>query len=374
MKRIYHLDILRNFANMIRCLIHAGIPYMVSETPIWPTNDKGSWVFDIMIFEFHLFVMELFFVLSGYLFAMQIQKHELKKVIINRLRYIVLPFFIGLIILVPFILSIFTLSQYSGWSFFQFDIFIEAYLEGWRLGFEMFFPTGNLWYLYYLIIFYSFSLIFRSQLLNQILYGSISKILIIAIIISSACMFFMDRWIVDAPLTFTPDTTSLIHYYLFFLIGGFIFNSPSLSKELIHNYRSMLFSGCIMGVISLIFQFWHGKTEIEFYYFIQVLAIFSTCSATYFLVFGIWGFCFAKYFKISKSFNYLTDASYWIYLTNMSVVAMIQLILIPLAIPIFIKFIISFSLSLFICLITYEYFVRYTLVGELLNKKRKRKS
>ena len=117
MKRIYHLDILRNFANMIRCLIHAGIPYMVSETPIWPTNDKGSWVFDIMIFEFHLFEWSCFS-FSLDLICNANPKHELKKVIINRFRYIVLPF-IGLIILVPFILSIFTLSQYLDGPFFN---------------------------------------------------------------------------------------------------------------------------------------------------------------------------------------------------------------------------------------------------------------
>ena len=63
MPRNASIDYLRNFANLCRCIIHAAIPYMVTETPIWPVNDKGALFFDVIVFEIHLFVMELFFVI-----------------------------------------------------------------------------------------------------------------------------------------------------------------------------------------------------------------------------------------------------------------------------------------------------------------------
>ena len=82
MSRIVHIDYLRNFANILRCFLHASIPYMMTDS-IWPVNDNGSLLFDVTVFEIHLFVMELFFVISGFLFAMEINRSNLSNIIKN---------------------------------------------------------------------------------------------------------------------------------------------------------------------------------------------------------------------------------------------------------------------------------------------------
>ena len=66
MNRVLYIDYLRNFANITRCFIHASVPYMVTVAPIWPVDDGGGWFFDFITFELHLYVMELFFVISGF--------------------------------------------------------------------------------------------------------------------------------------------------------------------------------------------------------------------------------------------------------------------------------------------------------------------
>ena len=88
MSRNLSLDYLRNFANLSRCLLHASIPYMVTYAPVWPVNENGSWFFDFAVFEIHLFVMELFFVIAGFVFAIQLQKQTTLSLFIDRTKRI----------------------------------------------------------------------------------------------------------------------------------------------------------------------------------------------------------------------------------------------------------------------------------------------
>ena len=89
MSRIVYIDYLRNFANITRCFIHAAVPYMVTAAPMWPVDDQGSWFFDFAIFEGHLYVMELFFMISGFMFAMELKRSSVRKTINNRFNRIV---------------------------------------------------------------------------------------------------------------------------------------------------------------------------------------------------------------------------------------------------------------------------------------------
>ena len=135
---------------------------MVTKAPIWPVDDKGSWFFDFVVFENHLFVMELFFMISGFIFFFFLNLNPTRKVLANILKRILLPFSLGLLIIVPVVLSLFSLSQYPGFTFFDFEIIQRSYLSGWNLASENFFPTAHLWYLYYLLIFYLFTLLIKN--------------------------------------------------------------------------------------------------------------------------------------------------------------------------------------------------------------------
>ena len=371
MNRLLYIDYLRNFANITRCLIHAAVPYMMTASPIWPLKDNGSWFFDFAIFESHLYVMELFFMISGFLFAIQLNRSNVQVILKNRFKRVVVPFLLGLVIIVPIVLSFFSLSNYSAYSFLEYESLKTSYINGWSLGFENFFPTAHLWFLYYLILFYAITLLFRKQVL-RIKISSFMKLMIFSIVVSSFCMFFMKRWIVDNPLTLTPELPSLIHYYMFFIIGVIANNSKYFINQITSKSSKLLFIGLVFAFCAIIPQLWFESKDLHFYKFIEVLAIFLSCSSIYLLVFALWGFCKKRNFKSSKYLQYLTDSSYWVYLSNMPIVIFLQLILIPLNISVFIKFIIVFIGAFTLSMITYEYFVRYTFIGALLNKKRLR--
>ena len=371
MERFTAIDYLRNFANLCRCIIHAAIPYMVTKSPIWPVDDNGTWFFDFIIFEIHLFVMELFFVISGFMFIMLLKKKSIYQAITDRFKRIFIPFLLGLLILIPIVLSLFSLSHFRGLELIKLATITKCYSEGWKLAMQNFFPTAHLWFLFYLIIFYSLTILLKRNI-NYLINLSIKQVLLIGIITSSICMFFMDRWIVDNPLTLIPDIPSLIHYYIFFLIGMLTFNSSRILQTIINKSRKIFIAGLVIGLLATLPQIFFERVDLYYYKIIKLFAIILSCSASYLLVIGFWGIAYNLKLPNSKILRYITDSSYWVYIINMPIVTIIQIVLIPFNISIFLKFIIALLSALFISMLSYEYFVRYTFIGTILNKKRKR--
>ncbi len=70
--------------------------------------------------------------------------------------------------------------------------------------------------------------------------------------------------------------------------------------------------------------------------------------------------------------RYFTDASYWVYLSNMPLVMLWHVMLAPLDMSIYVKFPISLLGAFGMSMLTYEYMVRYTWMGAVLNKRRVR--
>ena len=74
----------------------------------------------------------------------------------------------------------------------------------------------------------------------------------------------------------------------------------------------------------------------------------------------------------SRTLRYISDSSYWLYLIHLPLVILAQWLVRDLQIPAFLKFAaITIVISAFL-LLTYEYGVRYTVIGRLLNGPRTR--
>ena len=70
--------------------------------------------------------------------------------------------------------------------------------------------------------------------------------------------------------------------------------------------------------------------------------------------------------------RYLSDSSYWLYLAHLPLVMIIQGCLAPLSLPSFVKFTLVLVIASVLLLLSYEYCVRYTPIGTLLNGKKTR--
>ncbi len=74
----------------------------------------------------------------------------------------------------------------------------------------------------------------------------------------------------------------------------------------------------------------------------------------------------------TKAVRYLSDASYWFYLAHLTPMVLIQALVRTWPVPSWIKFLFVCVLTCLILLVTYQYMVRYTWVGRLLNGPRVR--
>ena len=90
------------------------------------------------------------------------------------------------------------------------------------------------------------------------------------------------------------------------------------------------------------------------------------------MVFGSIGLCRRFLSHESMSLRYISDSSYWLYLAHLPLVMLAQWLVRDLQIQASVKFAgITVAISVFL-LITYEYGVRYTLIGRMLNGPRSR--
>ena len=90
------------------------------------------------------------------------------------------------------------------------------------------------------------------------------------------------------------------------------------------------------------------------------------------MIFGFIGF-FRHFFSGEhKVIRYVSDSSYWLYIAHLPVIMLVQAWISPWDIPAFPKFLIACALTTLPLLLIYEYGVRYTFVGTLLNGKRTR--
>jgi glucan biosynthesis protein C len=90
------------------------------------------------------------------------------------------------------------------------------------------------------------------------------------------------------------------------------------------------------------------------------------------MVYGSIGF-FLRYFRSESSlWRYISDASYWMYLIHLMIIAGLQVFLLNFPLPALVKFASILTLTFVITLVSYHYFIRYTWVGNLLHGKRQK--
>ena len=88
--------------------------------------------------------------------------------------------------------------------------------------------------------------------------------------------------------------------------------------------------------------------------------------------FGFIGLAESKIKNFWKWPRFISDSSYWMYLIHLPIVTFLTFVMFEISISPLFKFFVSSTITLLVCLITYKYFVRHTLIGTILNGKRSR--
>jgi peptidoglycan/LPS O-acetylase OafA/YrhL len=155
----------------------------------------------------------------------------------------------------------------------------------------------------------------------------------------------------------------LAYYGCFFLFGVATFD-----KDEIRNHRNRAWPFLLLASIGLLLP--AGIIKIDNW----TLAMILQPAYAWAMSLGMIGLFQRWFARPNPTVTWLSDASYWIYLTHLPLVIVLQVMIRDIPLPSFIKFISLIMVTTLILLITYERFVRYTLIGTMLNGPRSKQN
>ena len=423
--RIHALDHLRAVAMLLGIVLHGVIAHQTTVSYVWPIQDPSRHVAADFIYHcIHCFRMPLFFILSGYLSRgvfYRIGAEAFMKRRWNRLG-------------IPLVICIFTISpineamqsygdSIAGPPNIELDN-LEQWLEREELSskrpIEIGEPTGersvgfymkrsfskfwrntqlgHFWFLYYLIfMFLTVPRLARwmEQKLSEDWVNRLDQFcrtsirsrwvafpLALTIFPILFVQFNVYNWGLGTPLSiFLPfpffligclELNMVMIYGLFFSAGWVLDRHPNSLYIMSERYRFNLTLGCLGALISFgLEQQFLLQVNHPLRWLAKSSALFIYACGSVSLSLGFIGFFIKKFPHENRVWRYISEASYWIYLTHLPVVFYLQAALAPLGWPWWFK-LLSTSVVTFLTLtITYHFAVRTTIIGRILNGKRK---
>lgn len=370
-ERINGFDALRTIAMWLGIVLHGLIVYKAKPEVNWPHDPDVhvyflNWLYDYI----HIFRMPLFFMVAGFFARFVIKRSGTGYFIKQRFKRIVIPFTIGVILIVPISLLPFNYYQF-------YYVQEQATNEAWHNSFlQMFKWSGlvHLWFLYYLILFYFFSLttVFFVGKLKFNFSGKLSRLVenvsLLKLLFISLLLFLILLWLHDVvpPVNtgIRPNPGSLVYYYFFYCWGWIMQTNLKSINSLKKNCWVLFITGTAISVLR--FKGVMGnQSEVTY-----LLAAVQTVS----FIAGFTGL-FMKFFHAeSKVWRYCSDATYWVYIIHLSIIVSLQVAFINSPIPGWLRLPAVLIITFFVTLVSYHFFVRYTIIGEYLHGKRIRPS
>lgn len=365
-ERFHGLDAVRGIAMLLGIVIHASLPYIEGlPKGLWPSDKNTSNIIAI-IFEFiHIWRMPIFFIISGFFANLVITRKSLIIWWKNRFLRLVLPamiFFPIASITIPWIFK----YGYTG----NINFFFSN--EG---------QPHHLWFLYHLFIFVLFSIFIK--FFGLIIYKFFKQInLIVVVDIFNTVKSFLGRHIFDsrfpilmifvffifnlftgADLIINPLASGL-----YFLFGYRLYKNNLLFDFIKSNWKFYLIGGLTVTIIFFILNTQASNFAKEDVRWIPWVIL--KISSAVLLSFSFIGLAEQKFSNLNPMVRFISDSSYWVYLIHLPLVAFITFFMFKITIFAELKFLIAIILTSAICLVTYKYFVRSTIIGILLNGKK----
>lgn len=371
--RIYGLDALRAIAMLLGIVLHSSIAYKVYPNPSWPSDNQfHSWFFDGLYLFIHAFRMQIFYLVAGFFACLLYKKIGENAFVKHRIKRIVIPFIGSLIFVLPI-----TIAPFLYYKYFIADQLSlqEAQSQFFR---QLFRWNGmaHLWFLYYLVIYYGVMLvILRIKPLQRFTIrlnpSSFIQVLGIGITLAVIQILCCQDAIVEVSAGIIPRASNLIYYGFFFMVGYHVQQNQEQFLQLSKQTWLYLLSGGILTAVLLYFLVTKNQDGLlPSTMPIKSLVAFQTI----FLVFGAIGF-FLRYLNTEKpSLKYIADASYWLYLVHLSMVASLQIAFCYTGIPGALRFWLILLITNVVALATYEWFIRYTFIGTILHGPRTKTS
>ena len=165
----------------------------------------------------------------------------------------------------------------------------------------------------------------------------------------------------DTSTGLIPQPHLLVFYGIFFAFGAFYYDCDDRDGQLAKYWRWSLPLG--LFVFLPLARATLGQVVVSGCF--QVICAWA-------ISFGCIGLCNRYLTKENKTIRYLSDSAYWLYLAHLPLIILLQAWVRDWDIPAFPKFVFVCSLCTILLLVSYQFLVRYSFIGLLLNGPRSR--
>jgi glucan biosynthesis protein C len=380
-ERLHALDAVRALALILGVFFHATVSF-VQGFALWPVTDiDRSPIMGGTFFVLHIFRMTMFFFVAGFFARLSLHKRGLGGFVKDRLKRIGIPLVAGWPIMIASIMGI------AVWAAVQATGKMPPAPP--MPDMPGFFPLTHLWFLYVLLWLYALSLLLRAVILR------VDR--------NSAFRQLVDRVVkVVAPSYFAPLVLALPFLVALWFAPVWFhwFGIPPADMNLIVNPQALAAFGTAFGLGWLVhrqaglLEAWSRRWA---FHLVVALGLTVAClimvgpvpflrpaqrdpaTFAYAVCYAvaIWSWTIAivgAALQFCSGFSavrrYIADASYWIYLIHLPLVLALQALVARLPWPWPIKYAGILLIAFPIMLLTYEWLVRNTFIGAILNGRR----
>jgi len=384
-ERLHSLDAARAIALLCGILLHATISFSAawasSGTPVVDISQSAALenVFHVL----HSFRMLLFFLIAGFFGNLLLQLRGVREFWRNRLRRIAVPLVAGWLVLMPLLALPIILAVYIKNGGFTGDG------RGMDMVRQAGIPLGHLWFLYYLLLFYAVVVCVASVLrrlgwiskLEQVADRSVSRlvrwhaVVLLMPIPASIALFYTADWIpwtgIPSPiLGLAPQGAAVAAFGCAFLLGWLLFRQQSLLQIWARAWPIHAALGLAANGLSIWLLAHAGQTDALAAGRDRLAYLLCYTFGGWNLTLAVTGFCLKHLSGYSRTWRYLADASYWMYLVHMPLILLLQVAVMRWTVHWSIKFPLIVVVAFALLLLSYEYLVRYTFIGKWLNGQR----
>jgi len=321
-QRYHSLDALRAAMMLLGLVLHSAASY--TRTPlrdVWPYHDAhNSVVFDLLIFFIHLFRMPVFFVVAGFFAALLHHRDGASSFARNRAMRVALPLVLFWGVMTPALLAGFMFSARRAGLPLPWDFVTDQSILRQPI-------LGHLWFLYYLLLFYVAALVvvpLAARVPGKLRTGAAAVFRAIATTrwgagvmaaITAATLLPMRDPGLDTFAALLVPAKVLIAYGVFFGFGWVLFGH----RDALATYRARWKSFLAVGTLaSVAYLFVIGTRLVPDAAVRHAGGVALAGFSIWLLIFGIAGLFLRYMEKPRPVVRYLSDASYWMYLTHLA--------------------------------------------------------
>ena len=339
MERKYYVDNLRWMAILLLFPFHAAQVWSGGEYSgfyIWSHTNTALYVFTTAVYPWY---MTFLFTIAGMSCKYALLKRTNKQFVVERTKKLLIPFFFGLLVLVPvmtYTAEVF-FNGYTGTYWQQYGLFFtkETDLTGYHGGFT----PGHLWFLLYLFIISLAALLIiflQKKCLPKFRVDSISYFFLI--------LLFVPEWLCQYILNIGGK--SLGQFMILFLFGYYILSEESILQKL-KQYRYVSLGICILS----------GSLYTYLYCFENLRTIWMTGLYIFFGWMGIMTLLGIGQTKLNfhnRLSIYFTRASFPVYILHMPVLVVAGFFVLRLPVGVAGQFLLIVLISFIATFFIYE--------------------